>query len=85
MLATLKALKILKRGYKLITGVIEQVTSVFTALADWIVKTIPNVVTVFYSAESGLTFLGTLAVCGLAISVFFLLMGLIQNFLHFRG
>ncbi len=67
------------------TGVIEQVTGVFTALAQWITKTLPDIVGVFYNAESGLTFLGTLAVCGLAISVFFLLMGLIQNFLHFRG
>lgn len=85
MLATLKALKIQKRRAKLISGVISQVTGVFTALSDWIVKTIPSVVTVFYDGESGLTFLGTLAVCGLAISIFFLLMGLIQNFLHFRG
>ncbi len=67
------------------TGVITQITGVFTALAQWITSTLPDIVAVFYNAESGLTFLGTLAVCGLAISVFFLLMGLIQNFLHFRG
>ncbi len=54
------------------TGVITQITGVFTALAQWITSTLPDI-------------LGTLAVCGLAISVFFLLMGLIQNFLHFRG
>ena len=67
------------------TTVISSVTGVFTAMAEWLTTTIPSVVKIFYDAESGLTFLGTLAVCGLAISVFFLLMHLIQNFLHFRG
>jgi hypothetical protein len=38
----------------------------------------------FY-AEGALTFLGVLAVAGLAVSVVFLLMGVVSNFLHFRG
>lgn len=67
------------------TTIISQVTGVFTSIAEWITTALPKVTAVFYSSESGLTFLGTLAVCGLAVSVFFLLMGLIQNFLHFRG
>ncbi len=67
------------------TSIITAVTDVFTQLGDWIVKTLPSITNVFYDSATGLTFLGTLAVCGLAISVFFLLMGLIQNFLHFRG
>lgn len=65
--------------------IVSSVTSVFSELASWIAKTLPSISEIFYNSESGLTFLGTLAVCGLAISVFFLLMGLIQNFLHFRG
>ena len=66
-------------------SVVAQITGVFTEIAGWISKTLPSIVEVFYNAETGLTFLGTLTVVGLAISVFFLLMGLIQNFLHLRG
>lgn len=67
------------------TAVITAITGVFTAISNWIVETIPNIVAVFYNSTDGLTFLGTLSVIALGISVFFLLMGLIQNFLHFRG
>lgn len=67
------------------TAVITSVTQVFSAIADWIIDAIPSIVAIFYSAETGLTFLGVLAVVALGISVFFLLMGLVQNFLHFRG
>ena len=67
------------------TSVVTAITGVFTAMASWITTTIPSVVAVFYDAESGLTFMGTLAVIALSVSVFFLLMGLVQNFLHFRG
>ena len=65
--------------------VVSSITQVFSAIADWIANAIPTFTEIFYTAESGLTFLGTLAVIGLGISVFFLLMGLVQNFLHFRG
>lgn len=70
--------------------IITAVTGVFSSMGDWIIQTIPKVVAVFYTPGSGeqagsLTLLGVLAVCGLAVSVFFLIMGLIQNFLHFRG
>lgn len=67
------------------TSVVTSITGVFTAMASWITTTIPSVVAVFYDEESGLTFMGTLAVIALSVSVFFLLMGLVQNFLHFRG
>lgn len=67
------------------TSVVASITGVFTAMASWITTTIPSVVAVFYDEEGGLTFMGTLAVIALSVSVFFLLMGLVQNFLHFRG
>lgn len=68
------------------SAVITAITAVFTAISNWIVTTIPEVVKVFFdSAEGNLTFLGVLAVVALGISIFFLIMGLIQNFLHFRG
>ena len=64
--------------------VVNAITGVFTQMAQWVSNAIPTVTAVFY-AEGELTFLGVLAVCALGISVFFLIMGLIQNFLHFRG
>lgn len=68
------------------SAVITAITAVFTAISNWIVTTIPEVVKVFYDSTDGnLTFLGVLAVVALGISIFFLIMGLIQNFLHFRG
>lgn len=66
-------------------SIVSSITGVFKAIADWIVEMLPSITAVFYNAETGLTFLGTLSVIGLGISVFFLLMGLIQNFLHLRG
>lgn len=66
-------------------GVINAIIAVFEAILGWIVEAIGNIVPLFYVAETGLTFLGVLAVAGLVISIFFLLMAVIQNFLHFRG
>lgn len=66
-------------------SVISSVTGVFEDIGDWIVQFLPKLIPIFYNAESGLTFFGTLAVAGLAISVFFLIMGLVQRFLHFAG
>lgn len=60
------------------------ITSVFSEVITWIVSALESVLAVFY-ADGALTFLGLLGVAGLAISVFFLIMGVIQNFLHFRG
>lgn len=66
--------------------VVTAITGVFTAIANWISETIPSITEIFFNAESGaLTFLGVLSVVALGISVFLLLMGLVQNFLHFRG
>lgn len=65
---------------------IQAITSVFSGLGEWIVDFLPTVQSIFWDAEVGtLTLMGVLAVCGLAVSTFFLLMGIIQNFLHFRG
>lgn len=66
-------------------AIVSAITGVFTEIFTWIISAIPDVVAVFYAAETGLTFLGVLALLALAVSIFFLIMGLIQNFLHFRG
>lgn len=67
------------------SAVITAITSVFTAIMEWISTAIAEITPIFYVAETGLTFLGTLTVMGLGISIFFLLIGVISNFLHFRG
>lgn len=68
-----------------VSTVLDSVFEVFGSIADWIPGAVTSLIPMFYTAESGLTFLGVLAVAGLAFSVVFLVIGLIQNFLHFRG
>lgn len=60
------------------------ITAVFDEIGVWIQESVASMTTMFYSGEQ-LTFLGILAVCGLAFSVIFLIIGIIQNFLHLRG
>lgn len=67
------------------TTVITAITDVFSAVGNWITTAVVDLIPMFYVPETGLTFLGVLAVCGLAMSVVFLLISLISNFLHFRG
>lgn len=71
-------------------GVIDSITDVFSKMGAWLIDFINQVIALFWTPASGeqagsLTFLGVLAVIALAISVFFLIVGLIQNFLHFRS
>lgn len=70
--------------------VLDAILAVFSAVGDWFSEFVPTLFTLFWTpGTSGgageLTFLGVLAVAGLSISVVFLVLGLIQNFLHFRG
>lgn len=65
--------------------ILETILAIFAGIADWIVETVGSVTPMFYVAETGLTFLGTLAVAGLAISVAFLLIGIVQRFLKFKA
>ena len=67
------------------TNVLDSVMDVFTSVGQWIVEAVQDLIPMFWSSETGLTFLGVLAVAGLAFSVVFLVLGIIQNFLHFRG
>lgn len=68
-----------------VTNVLSEVLSVFSQVGNWIATAVQNLMPMFYEQGTGLTFLGVLAVAGLAFSVIFLVMGIIQNFLHFRG
>lgn len=66
-------------------SIVEQMTDVFTDIMTWIVTALQSVIGIFWSDTTGLTFLGILALVALGVSIFFLLMGVIQNFLHLRG
>lgn len=71
-------------------AIITAMTTVFDAVFTWVKSAITSVIEVFYTSGGAdkpgqLTFLGVLALVALAISIFFLLVGLIQNFLHLRG
>ena len=60
------------------------ITEAWTEIMTWITTSLNSVQTVFYGAD-GLTFLGTLAVVGVAIGISFLVIGVVQNFLKLRG
>ena len=66
------------------TTILDAILAVFLAVGEWISSAVNSMVPMFWS-EGSLTFLGVLSVAGLAFSVAFLLIGIIQNFLHFRG
>lgn len=53
------------------TNVLDSVMDVFTQIGQWIVEAVQNLIPMFWSSEGGLTFLGVLAVAGLAFSVVF--------------
>ena len=64
--------------------VLSAILEVFTSVGTWITTAVNSFIPMFY-ANDQLTFLGVLAVAGLAFSVVFLLIGIIQRFLHFAG
>lgn len=65
-------------------GILEAILAVFTSVGTWLQTAVTNLIPMFWANDS-LTFLGVLAVAGLAFSVIFLVMGIIQRFLHFGG
>lgn len=67
------------------TTVVGHLTEVFTEVMSWISSALTTTLGVFYTPSGGLTVLGTLAVVGLAISIFFLLVGVISNFFGLRS
>lgn len=67
------------------TNVLDAVLSVFTQVGTWIGDAVASFTPMFYSQSTGLTFLGVLAVAGLAVSICLLLISIVQRFLHFGG
>lgn len=66
-------------------SIVSAITDVFAAIGDWIAEQLGQLLPIFYNPTDGLTFLGVLAVMSLGFSVVFLIIGIIQRFLHFRG
>lgn len=65
-------------------SLVEQITGVFSAIAEWIAGVIPTLFELFYNPETGLTFLGITAILSLGIGVFLLLMNIVKSFLTFQ-
>lgn len=66
------------------------ITQVWTEIMTWITTSLGSIQDVFYTAgasgaDGELTFLGVLAVIGVAIGIAFLIIGVIQNFLRLRS
>lgn len=66
-------------------SVLDSILDVFSSIGEWISSAVTDLQPMFWTAENGLSFLGVLAVAGLAFSIVFLIIGIISNFLHFRG
>lgn len=67
------------------TNIIKDILEVFTSIGEWFASIFQVLIPMFWVPETGLTFLGFLAVAALAISVILLILNIIQNFLHFRS
>lgn len=67
------------------SNVIQDILEVFTSVGEWFASIFQVLIPMFWLPETGLTFLGFLAVSALAISVILLILNIIQNFLHFRS
>lgn len=67
------------------TTVVESILAVFTALVGWFVETIGSVGAIFYVAETGLTFVGTITVIGVAIAVTLLVIAMIRSLLRLQN
>ena len=65
-------------------GILEAILAVFTAVGSWLQTAVTNLIPIFW-ADGSLTFMGVLAVAGLAFSVIFLVVAVIRRFLHFGG
>lgn len=66
-------------------NILGRVLEVFSQMSEWLGTAVVDILPMFYTAEAGLTIIGVMTVAGLSLSVTFLIIGVISNFLHFRG
>lgn len=67
------------------TSVTSSILSVFSALVTWFVETLGDVTALFYVAETGLTFIGTITVIGVAIAVTLMVIAMIRSLLRLQN
>lgn len=66
-------------------SVLTSILEVFMAVAEWIGSAILALIPIFWSAETGLTFIGVLSVASLAFAIIFLVIHTITKFIQFRA
>lgn len=66
-------------------NVAEEILSLWSVIMSWLVSAVFAAIPVFYVAGEGLTFIGFLAIAGMAVSVAFLFVMIIKRFLRFGG
>lgn len=65
-------------------SVVSAITSTWSAVATWFIETMNTVPAIFYDAETGLTFVGTLAVFGGGLAVIIGLIAAVRSWLKAR-
>lgn len=65
-------------------SVITSITEAWTAVATWFIDTMELVPALFYNSETGLTFIGTLAIFGGGLAVIIGLIGVIRSWVKSR-
>lgn len=63
------------------TSTITAITEAWTAVSTWYISTFQTVPALFYDAETGLTFVGVLAVMGAGLAIIMGLVMVIRSFL----
>lgn len=66
------------------TNVVTAITSVWTAVAQWFIDTMALVPEIFYNSETGLTFVGTLAIFGGGLAIIIGLIAVIRGWVKAR-
>lgn len=64
------------------TTVVTSILAVFSAITEWFTSTLSEVGVLFYNADSGLTFIGTISVIGVAIGVTLMVIAMIRSLLR---
>ena len=65
-------------------NVVTAITDVWTAVSTWFVATFATIPDIFYDAETGLTFVGVLAIFGAGIGIVMGLMKLVRGWIKAR-
>ena len=64
--------------------IVSSIFGVFTEILTWFTTTLGSVGEIFYTADKGLSFIGTLAVIGLGIGVVLLVVNMVKGLIRLR-